>query len=317
MDHSDRTSRARRRPRLLRRPAILRCLLSLCVFVLFGCADAGFRSVPTGHEPRAPMDAARGGAPGARGSSHVDKVGAAGAGVAAVDVWARGHSDSTFSVAVLDRRTGELAVGDEGSKQQYSASLVKLMVAVDIVQRSHSGLLVTDQDRELISRALGASDDNAMNELWTRFDGMGAVTRLADQLGLVDTDPPGDPAQWGETLMSARDMVRLCDYVLSELPAPDSAFIVDSLSSGPRTAPDGFDQVFGLRAAQPPDGSIASKAAWMCCLDGEITLHSVGIVDSSNRFVVALLSSQPASRGYGDSREVLTDAAQVLVAELR
>ncbi|MGQ0775567.1 MAG: hypothetical protein ACT4NY_14300 [Pseudonocardiales bacterium] len=45
--------------------------------------------------------------------------------------------------------------------------------------------------------------------LWTRFDGLGAVERVAQQLGLAQTQPPANSSRWGETLTSAHDTVLL------------------------------------------------------------------------------------------------------------
>lgn len=248
--------------------------------------------------------------PGA--ASPAPRAGSAVAAAAAGDAVATATPGVTLGVAVRDRATGETAVGAAGALPMYSASLVKIVVAVDVLQRRRTGLPVSPQAIELIHRSLGPSDDQAMNALWVRFDGPGAVGRVAAQLGLAETRTPQDPSQWGEALLSARDAVTLYDHVLTGMPAGDRELIIGALGSAPAVATDGFDQAFGLRAAAP----VPSKQGWMCCQGGRITLHSVGAADPDRRFVVALLSSQPRSAGYDGARSAVTTVAAAVQGPL-
>ncbi len=224
--------------------------------------------------------------------------------------------ETTLAVAVADLATGEFATGASGTDPMYSASLVKIVLAVDVLQRRRSGLAVGPEDLALIRRALGPSDDQAMNLLWTRFDGPSAVSRVARQLGLTATRPPADPSQWGESLVSARDMVVLYQHVLTRMPDWERELIMGTLATAPPTAADGFDQAFGLPAAAP-DPAVAAKQGWMCCPDERINLHSTGLLGERGRFVVALLSSQPVGRGYDGARETVTAAADAVRDALR
>ncbi|MGH3978109.1 MAG: serine hydrolase [Pseudonocardiaceae bacterium] len=242
------------------------------------------------------------------------RAGLAAAATAAVDALAAGTPGLTVAVAVLDRATGETAAGSAAGAPLYSASLVKILVAVDVLQRRRGGLAVHEDDIALIRRALGPSDDQAMNALWVRFDGYGAVGRVAGQLDLAETRVPQDPSQWGEAEMSASDVVRLYDHVLTGLPAADRELIMGAIGAAPPVATDGFDQTFGL--LEPHGPPVTSKQGWMCCLDGRITLHSAGTLDTERRFVVALLSSQPRAAGYESARATLTAAADATRAAL-
>lgn len=270
---------------------------------------------PLPAQPHTVQDGRTGGEPAPDKSARKSSD-AAWSAVTATDRFARQLPDTTLSVAVLDRKTGELADGASANALLYSASLVKLVVAVDILQRRHSGLPVADQDEDLIRRALGLSDDDAMNDLWGRFDGPGAVSRVAQQLGLTETRPPDNPMQWGETVTSAHDFARLFSFVLSGLPPQDRDLIMSSLAQSPPIAAGGFDQDFGL-VSRPHKAGIpaAAKPGWMCCQDARITLHSVGTV-GSQRYVVALLSSQPSTLGYDAAMSALTEAADRTLDEL-
>ena len=223
--------------------------------------------------------------------------------------------EGALAFAVADRGTGEVSAGPAAETPVFAASLVKLLVAVDVLDRRRSGLAVSDRDVMRIERALGPSDDEAMNALWTRFGGPGAVERVARRLGLTETRPPAGPSQWGETLTSARDVVVLYQHVLGTMPEADRELIMDSLGAAPATASDGREQTFGLLArGQSP--AVAAKQAWMCCQGGRITLHSAGTVDQGRRFVVVLLSTQPRSVGYDGAASALTAAADAARAAL-
>ena len=95
--------------------------------------------------------------------------------VGAVDAIAE-EAGVWVGVAVLDRVTGEIAVGAEGAKPIAAASLTKLYTVVDVLTRAAAGqIALTDADQRLILRALTASDDGAMNALWSRFGGSATV----------------------------------------------------------------------------------------------------------------------------------------------
>ena len=94
-------------------------------------------------------------------------------------------SPTELGAAVFDRSTDELAVGERGHERFYTASLSKLIVIVDVLDRRRTeGLQVTDDDLKLVARALGPSDDSAMSALWEKFDGAGAPARVSAKLGL-------------------------------------------------------------------------------------------------------------------------------------
>lgn len=219
-------------------------------------------------------------------------------------------SSVTVAVAVLDRVGGERVGSAAAAHPQYSASLVKLVVVLDLLDRRRAGEPVTEGDLDLVRRALGASDDAAMNVLWTRFDGPGAVQRVADRLGLAGTRPPADPTQWGETVTTAVDVALVLDHILGPLPAGDRDLVVSAIRAAPQLAADGFDQGFGLFDDGRPD--TFAKQGWMCCLSERLQLHTAGTLDRQDRFVVVVLSDQPAPGGYGAARPVVDTAVSAL-----
>jgi hypothetical protein len=240
---------------------------------------------------------------------------------AAVDAaQARAAGSTELAVAVLDRGTGELAVGGRGNEPFYAASLSKLVVIVDVLDRRRlEGLEVTDADLALFERALGPSDDSAMSAIWDRFDGPGAVDRVRQRLGLSGTTAPKRAGQWGEVEVTAADYVRVWKHVLDEMPPDDRDLLVGDLAAAPPVARDGFDQAFGLLAPSVREGdgpSAVAKQGWMCCFSGRYYLHSAGAVGADRRFVVTLLTRMPRAEGWARAREELTGIAQDAVSAL-
>ncbi|HXV93304.1 MAG TPA: serine hydrolase [Pseudonocardia sp.] len=297
-------------------------------------AVARAASVPGGGDPARPVEgtppaSAAGGTGGllaslpesgsvAALSLSLPRTGLAPAAVEAAQATAAGSTE--LAVAVLDRATGELTTGERGREPFYTASLSKVVVAVDVLDRRRSeGLSVSAEDLTLLQRALGPSDDEAMNVLWTRFDGVGAIGRVAARLGLYETTAPRDPSQWGEVSTSAADTVRLWEYVLGAMPAADRDFLVDAMEAAPAVARDGFDQAFGLlsRSVDGPGGPGAvAKQGWMCCFSRQYHLHSVGVVGPDERFLVALLSRLPRDPGWDTARTELDAVAAEVVRAL-
>lgn len=195
----------------------------------------------------------------------------------------------TFGMAVLDLRTGQLATS--GTPQFFTASLSKLMLVVDMLDRD---VPLSDSDRRLITRALSLSDDNAMNALWTKFDGYNAMTRVANSLGMVGTQTTSDRSQWGEVKVSPAGYARLYQHIMNEMTDDDEAVIVTALNAATPAAADGFNQFFGLLGG--PLKAFA-KQGWMY-YGSRLYLHSAGVVmNGADSYAVVLMSAQPSSSG--------------------
>ncbi|HEX4248266.1 MAG TPA: serine hydrolase [Pseudonocardia sp.] len=222
---------------------------------------------------------------------------------------------AAYGVAVLDRVSGQLGVGSQGATPLFSASVVKLFTAVSILHRSETGgALLTDAQRADIQRALSLSDDNAMNTLWEQFGGPRTVTDMVALANLQDTRPPANPGEWGETLISARDVVAVYQYLLTEMTQADRDAVLGALASAQDIGADGFDQSFGLLRSPRPLG-VAAKQGWM--IDGPtLYLHSTGVSGTGARYVIALLSAQPASVGYETGRAYVSAAVASVVSAL-
>jgi hypothetical protein len=236
--------------------------------------------------------------------------------VARIDAMGRsGPSRAEYGVAVFDRSTGQLILGEEGAVAFFSASVVKLFTVVDILHRTETGrATLTPAQRTQIQRALSVSDDKAMDSLWNSFGGPRTVSEMVTLAGLRDTRPPDRPGEWGETRLSAQDVLAVYQYALTSLNKQNRDLVVNSLSTAGGAGADGFNQSFGL-LRNPRLNGIAAKQGWM--IDGShMYLHSTGAVGPDHRYLIAVLSKQLASVGWAAGRQRLDTAVGALTGSL-
>jgi hypothetical protein len=207
---------------------------------------------------------------------------------------------TTLGAVVYDQQTGTFPLEYNADRPFRSASLVKLLIAIEILENGAGG-----EDRDRIFRMLAMSDDDLASMLWVREGGSDLVTRTSAELGLTGVRPPEVPGQWGEVVVTPRDVAAIYRYVLTMQPA-DRKLIVNALGQAPRHAADGFDQYFGI-----PDGLDATwavKQGWGNNSEAML-LHSTGLVGPDFRYVVVLLSEHPLGSGWSTSAQSVTAAA--------
>jgi hypothetical protein len=239
----------------------------------------------------------------------------------------------TAGVAVYDRRAGTFTEQVNDSAKFRSASVVKLLLALDFLWDRGPDYVIPPADRARLEPMLRSSDDAAANHYWTTYGGSAIIDRMVspDRLGLRDTEgpPAGYPGYWGYTAVSARDTVAIYQYILEKAPAPVRTFIMDNLRASTRCASDSFDQHFGIagafdrpwavkqgwagayadgtcgpqsaagaRAGTPgTDDKAAARAAAV-----DLTrpaLHTTGTVGADDRSIVAVLTLHPVGTSYG------------------
>ncbi len=208
-----------------------------------------------------------------------------------------------LGAVVYDRKTGATPLAYNANRSFRSASLVKLLIAIDVLERGASG-----GERAQVSQMLMMSDDGIASMFWVKDGGPDLVTRTSAELGLTGVRPPETYGQWGEAVVTPKDMVAIYRYVLA-LPAADRKLIVNALGQAPRVAADGFDQHFGI-----PDGLDAQwavKQGWGSNSSGRV-VHSTGLVGPGFRYVVVLLTEHPPGTGWQLSARAVTAAAAAM-----
>ncbi|MFG3659778.1 hypothetical protein [Streptomyces sp. NPDC047706] len=153
----------------------------------------------------------------------------------------------TAGVAVFDRRTGTFTEQLNTAGQFRSASVVKLLIALDVLwNRAPDSLPAADRSR--IESMLRGSDDAAASTFWANNGGGAIIDRMVPRLGLTDTarPPSTHPGFWGYTALSARDTVKIYRYLLDSAPAAVRDHVLGNLRQSIRCATDGYDQHFGI-----------------------------------------------------------------------
>lgn len=207
---------------------------------------------------------------------------------------------SAVAVAVYDRDTDRL-LRDEGANQQFrAASLVKLLIAIDLVQRGH---VTPQRPSPRVRRMLATSDDAIATQLWASGGGTQIVRRTVASLGLEHTEPPADPGRWGDTLVTTQDVLRVYRAVLEMSPA-QRRLLLEPLREAPRQAADGTDQHFGIPDALP-GRSWAIKQGWAAGRGG-VDAHTSGLVGPADRYVIVVLTHRPSGTGLANAALQLT-----------
>lgn len=236
------------------------------------------------------------------------------AAVAAVD--GLGIKGVSFGVAIEDRQTGKVVAGQLGAQPFYSASVIKLFTVTYLLHEQEIGALkLSPTMQSNITRALELSDDNAMNAFWGAYGGVALIPRFVQLYGLQNTTAPHILGEWGETTFSAEDVLKVYNYVFTQLSPADSQLIIGDLGNAADKGADGFDQAFGL--LQPPRApTVKAKQGWMQIGGNSMTLNTTGVLGSNNQFLIAILSRQPISTSYATGRSYMNQAAQVLEKSL-
>jgi hypothetical protein len=154
----------------------------------------------------------------------------------------------TAAYVVLDRRDGDVLAARNAHRQIRSASLVKILIALDYLETRGPDPVIPEADLVRLEPMLRSSDDDAASELWVQEGWEQIVVRVAAKIGLEDTAPPVDVGFWGYTAFSAADVAEVYRYVLEEAHPSHRDFIMGNLHRATDCATDGFDQSFGLPA---------------------------------------------------------------------
>src|SRR5437764_3031930 len=223
----------------------------------------------------------------------------------------------TASYLMFDRQSSRELVAHDEHKRFRSASVVKLLIALDYLESHGPGYSIPDEDLALLQPMLRASNDDAASRLWVRDGWEQIVTRMAAKIGLADTAPPANRGVWGYTAISAADVVKIYRYILDTADPSYRDFIMGNLHQSARYADDGFDQSFGIPSAIP--GPSGVKQGWSgfgaqpksvdtdAGLDVTgLAMHTTGTVGDGDRQILVVLTLEPAGTSWQDSAARIT-----------
>src|SRR2546430_1094310 len=238
----------------------------------------------------------------------------------------------TAAVAVFDRQTGTFTEQRNVTMRFRSASLVKLLIALDYLWSRGPDYAIPAADRGRLDLMLRSSDDNAASYFYKLGGSGSVVTRMVTRLALKDTvPPPPERSGWGSTAISAADLVRVYRYVLDTAPAPVRDYVMGSLRQSTRCGTDGFDQSFGIPSAfgrpsgvkggwyelggkpvnrcventASTSGPVIAPAANNVDWAGEV-LHTTGTVGTGDRAIVVVLTVHRHGTAFATATAVLT-----------
>jgi hypothetical protein len=210
------------------------------------------------------------------------------------------------AVVVLDRQADETLVDEDPDEQFRSASLVKLLIAIDVLDNQ-------PKPDSRLSRMLSVSDDAIASLLWSRNGGPAIVTRTAHTIGLAHTEPPEDDGRWGDTLITAADIVSVYKYIL-KMPKAKRDLLLRPLREASRVAADGLDQYFGIPSALD-DWPWAIKQGWAAGRGGT-DAHTSGLLGDGDRYIVVVLTSHPDGVDLDAATQAVTAKTATIAAVL-
>ncbi|WP_235716150.1 hypothetical protein [Amycolatopsis sp. ATCC 39116] len=218
-------------------------------------------------------------------------------------------ASAEVGVEVYDRQTGVVLTQLNADRQFYSMSVVKLLIALDVLRASGWALPAGSTQTQL-TRMITASDDGIASSLWVAHGGTGIVTRMAKLIGLTGTEPPSSAGQWGSTKITAADVVKVYNYIEDELPQASRDLLYDAMYHASEHGSDGTDQYFGI-----PDGlpgtTWAIKQGWGTS-GSEAVYNTTGLLGADARYVVVVLIAAP-SRYYRTLPMALTAGTAALL----
>ena len=166
----------------------------------------------------------------------------------------------TAAYAVYDRNTGRMKLSSNEHMKIRSASIVKILIALDYLEKRGPGASIPQADLDRLIPMLRSSDDNAASALWVQEGWEKIIQRMIAKIGLEDTEPPAQVGYWGYTAVSASDIVKIYRYIQERANPSFHNFIMTNLHYATKCAADGFDQSFGIPSAVP--GYPGWKQGW-------------------------------------------------------
>ncbi|MCE7006571.1 hypothetical protein LWC34_27620 [Kibdelosporangium philippinense] len=224
-------------------------------------------------------------------------------------------ANATAAAVVLDLDSDTETISENADRQFYAGSLVKLLVGLDTLLRAPGDELKSQQ----VATMLVFSDDTICSELWVAGGGGRAIIgRMSQLLQLDGTQPPRTrPGQWGDTLITAHDLVLIYKYILTKAPEEIRETMIRAMANAAEHGSDHFFQYFGIPSAFRKT-SWAIKQAWTNNA-AAVSAHSTGLIGAGEggawRYLMILLTEHPPRQTIDVAADSVSEAA-VAIAPL-
>ncbi|HVV10153.1 hypothetical protein [Amycolatopsis sp.] len=217
-------------------------------------------------------------------------------------------SSAKVGLEVYDRQTDAVVTSANTETQFSSMSVVKLLIAIDILARD-DWALPSESTQQRITRMLSMSDDAIASSFWVSDGGQSIITRDVKLMGLTDTTAPRTAGEWGDTKITAADMVTVYRYLEDKVPQPAHDLLYNAMFHASSTGADGTNQYFGIPNGLPGT-TWAIKQGWGSS-GSTAYYNTTGLVGKDARYVVIVLSSGSLG-SYSSMPKALTNATAQL-----
>ncbi|MBI3212291.1 MAG: serine hydrolase [Mycobacterium sp.] len=219
----------------------------------------------------------------------------------------------TVGYVLRDRLTGAVYRNARADDLIWSASTIKLAIAVDLLTRNRSGAIrLTPGDQQLMQAMIHSSDNDATDTLWSRYGGGDhqtfnrdfpayGMTSLTPQRGFSDIFP-----YWGFQKTTANDLDRLMTFTLTRMTSLETAALVSEMQNVDA------DQQWGVWGAGPSMAP-GNKNGWSQEQGGWV-VNSVGFAGPGQRYTLAVMNALGGAGGYDDGVATTTRLAELLLA---
>ncbi|MFE0641016.1 serine hydrolase [Streptomyces sp. NPDC058877] len=201
--------------------------------------------------------------------------------------------EGRYALAVADLNSGRTFTHGASAETFASASIIKVdILAALLLQKQDRGVPLTEAQRQLASRMIRFSDNDAAQELWVCIGRRQGLDAANARLGL-SAARAGQGGPWGLTRTTVHDQVALLKAVFeddSPLSATSRAYLRSLMSD------IAADQDWGVSAAGSPTSVPVLKNGWLPREPtGLWVVNSIGIVEYEGRsmLVVVLTDGQP------------------------
>jgi hypothetical protein len=217
-----------------------------------------------------------------------------------------------LGVVFTDRRTGAAWHFGSTRHEGWTASTIKLAIAMDLLHRASTGqVTLSTADRRDMASMLNFSDEAASDRLWSKYGGDDMLARFRDQFGMSGLHfVPGYTSRtyWGFVKCTPDDLAALMTYIFTEADAGQRGYLVDALRGV------AGNQRWGVWAAGP-DQQPGNKDGWSYEADSygrHWVTNTVGFAGPQERYQVAVMYQVDPSGSLADGVHTVSDVVALL-----